>query len=158
MSDHAWKAPRLAVLLAAAALLGLAPGMLATSEAGQGPEKAKKQKPRQVLPTGREDAVPPTAEEVLAEQALDQMLSRSTEGLEVIYHEDGTMSVDLEGRFMSVVVAAPGADGKTVASCITGPEALAKLKAPASASGSKPPPARSAVSEPGPAPAPLEEQ
>jgi hypothetical protein len=89
--------------------LGLGLGF-ATPVSADPPAKAKKQKPRQVHPTGKEDAAPPSAADVAAEQKLEQMTSRSAEGLTPVQHGDGMISLDLEGRFMHVMKAVP--DGK----------------------------------------------
>lgn len=102
-----------AIVAAASALL------FAGVASADKPDKDKKQKPRQVLDTGV-DLVPadPTGEE-----ALEQMTSRSSEGLTVVRHDNGMLSVDLDGRFMNVMLAAPNADGTHSLSCLTGSEA-----------------------------------
>ncbi len=48
---------------------------------------------------------------------LEQMLNRSDVGLQSVYHADGRVSVDLEGRFMSTSVARLGPDGKPETLC-----------------------------------------
>ena len=116
--------------------------------------KAKKQKPHQVVPTGAEDAAVPTADQILAEQALEEMTSRSTEGLEAVEHPDGTVSVDLEGRFMSIVVATPTAAGGHAVSCATGHDAREKVRKARAGQTTEPP----APPAPSPAPAALEEK
>lgn len=62
----------------------------------------------------------PSAEE--AKQLLDglaPLVSQSTEGLNVVKHDDGSLSVDLQDRFQSVVVAKAGADAKVEEKCVT---------------------------------------
>ncbi len=62
----------------------------------------------------------PTAEE--AKQLLDgltALVNTSTEGLTVVHHQNGAVSVDLQDRFMSVAVAKVGADGKIQEECVT---------------------------------------
>lgn len=113
------------VPLAVATLLLAAAGPALAAENTTKPKKAR---PQQVHPTGAEDAKAPTPAELSAEDALDQMLSRSTEGLEVVTHADGTISVDLEGRFMNVSVANPGPDGKPRVNCVSSHDGLAKSK------------------------------
>jgi hypothetical protein len=80
----------------------------------------KKGKPRQVVDTGVE--LLPT--DPTAEAMLEQMTSRSTEGLTVLKRDDGTLSMDLEGRFMNVMVATRAPDGTAVFSCQTGERAV----------------------------------
>jgi hypothetical protein len=70
----------------------------------------KTAKPQQVHPTGKEDARPTTADEAVLEKQLEQMTSRSSEGLTVVEHADGSASLDLQGRFMHLMRAVP--DGK----------------------------------------------
>ena len=89
-------------------------------------DKPKKPKPHQVPQTGVEDAAPLTATDLAGEVSLEQMTSRSAEGLVEVQHPDGTVSIDLQGRFMSVMLANEGAP---IASCHTGREALNKAKA-----------------------------
>ncbi len=117
---------RFGMLIAASIAFALGGTPAAASDSAR-PEK--KQKPRQVHPTGEEDARVPTAEELQADAALEQMLSRSSEGLRVIVGENGMSSVDLEGRFMHVSVAGNRADGTPRVNCVTNRDALAKAKA-----------------------------
>jgi len=49
--------------------------------------------------------------------AMENMLSRSSEGLEEIHHPDGRVSVHLQGRFMSASVARLSEDGKVETLC-----------------------------------------
>ena len=46
--------------------------------------------------------------------ALENALSQSSEGLVPEYHADGSVSLDLQGRFQSASIARIGKDGKVV--------------------------------------------
>ena len=61
---------------------------------------------------------PPTPAEArrLAE-GLREMLSQSEEGLEIVRHPNGMLSVDLQGRFQNAAVATMEADGGVVLHC-----------------------------------------
>jgi hypothetical protein len=90
------------------------------------------QLPQQVLPTGEEDApsravgFAARAQEMARqseEESLREMTSESSEGLETVRRPDGTVSLNLAGRFMHVMVATPTDDGNYVASCHVGEDA-----------------------------------
>jgi hypothetical protein len=49
--------------------------------------------------------------------------NKSTDGLVETRHEDGTVSVDLRGRFQNVTVAKRNEDGSVTSSCVDTPEA-----------------------------------
>jgi hypothetical protein len=92
------------------------------------------QLPQQVLPTGEEDASPRAGEFAArsaqgatqtVEQKLREMTSESTEGLTTVRRDDGTIGIDLQGRFQSVLIATPTKDGRFVISCHTGEDARA---------------------------------
>ena len=94
--------------------------------------------------TGQVKPLSPEEAQRLAE-ALKEMANRSSEGLKEVRHADGTVSMDLEGRFQNIAVARREADGSVVQSCIDSPEAGAaffgidpRLVAPASGSGAVP--------------------
>lgn len=60
--------------------------------------------------------------------------NKSTDGLDETRHADGTIEVDLQGRFQSVIVARRNADGSVTNSCVDSPEAAKSfLKADAAA-------------------------
>ena len=62
----------------------------------------------------------PTPEEAKALAAgVKAMLNRSTEGLKVVHHPNGTQSVDLQGRFQSLAVARANPDGTVSEKCVT---------------------------------------
>ena len=96
--------------------------------AGAQSKSKGKGKPQQVVPTGAEDS-PLAPADPAGEARLEEMTSRSSEGLVEVEHADGSKSIDLQGRFMSVMVAADG--GKT-ASCHTSHEAVKQAQAMAS--------------------------
>lgn len=58
---------------------------------------------------------------------LAPMLDDSTDGLTQVQHSDGSVSMDLEGRFQSVTVARIKADGTIEQSCVDNPRAAAKF-------------------------------
>ena len=58
-------------------------------------------------------------------QGLKGMLNRSTEGLVEEQHADGSVSMDLQGRFQNVTVARVNEDGTTTQACIDNPKAAA---------------------------------
>jgi hypothetical protein len=56
---------------------------------------------------------------------LKKMLNKSADGLTQVQHEDGSTSMDLNGRFRNVVVASETEDGKLSMSCVDNPKAAA---------------------------------
>lgn len=60
-------------------------------------------------------------------EGLKQRLNRSTAGLVEQRHEDGSVSMDLQGRFPSVVVARKNDDGTITKSCVDNPRAAASF-------------------------------
>jgi hypothetical protein len=56
-------------------------------------------------------------------EGLKPMLNRSTEGLVQVQHPDGSVSVDLQGRFQDVAVARVNKDGSVSQSCVNNPKA-----------------------------------
>jgi len=92
---------------------------------------------QQALPTGEEDAAAPAAaarsvaKSVATEStvpSLAKMTSRSAEGLKVTQRGDGTRAMDLDGQFMSVMIATPTKDGGYVVTCEEGESAMAHAK------------------------------
>jgi hypothetical protein len=104
-------------------------------------QKPNKQKPRQIPQTDLPPVVPATAVEAAGEARLEQMTSQSSEGLVQVVHADGAVSMDLEGRFMSVMLATANADGTHTVSCETGHEALKHAAASPAAKKDKSKPA-----------------
>ena len=60
-------------------------------------------------------------------------LSRSLDGLLQVRHPDGSVSVDLRGRFQEFAVVRIGADGKPVLRCVEDPISLRRALSPAPA-------------------------
>jgi len=58
---------------------------------------------------------------------LAPMLDNSTDGLVEVQHSDGSVSMDLQGRFQSVTVARVNSDGTVETSCVDNPRAAAKF-------------------------------
>jgi hypothetical protein len=118
-------------LLAAACVFLAAPG--------GADAKPKGRKPQQVVPTGEEDSASAPAPDAAAELRLERMLSRSSEGLVEVRREDGTVAVDLEGRFQNVMVAVPTAGGHSL-SCMASHAQLKRVgaAAPAKTGASRP--------------------
>ncbi len=105
----------LATLLSAAALV--------CSAATAGAQGQPARRPQQVPATGAEDAAPPAPTQLQAERALQAITSRSVAGLTFERRADGTLSINLEGRFQHLLTAAPGRDGHLDIACQTGDSA-----------------------------------
>lgn len=88
--------------------------------------QAPVQAPQQVPHTGVGDAKPLTSADVQGLRTLQAITSRSLEGLTYEQRGDGTIGLDLQGRFMHVLMATPGPDGRPVLSCQTGDHAHAE--------------------------------
>lgn len=58
---------------------------------------------------------------------LAPMLDDSADGLVQVRHADGSVSMDLQGRFQNVTVARVSADGTIDQSCVDNPRAAAKF-------------------------------
>ena len=54
---------------------------------------------------------------------LKQIVNQSTEGLVQVKNPDGSVSMDLEGRFQNVAVARVNTDGSVTQSCVDNPQA-----------------------------------
>jgi len=76
--------------------------------------------------TGQIKPLSPQEAQRLADE-LKPVLNRSTDGLKQVRHGDGSLSMDLEGRFQNVVVARRNTDGSIEQSCIDSPEAAANF-------------------------------
>jgi hypothetical protein len=129
----------LAIALALLALVSA--GTALADEQAVLPENT--QLPQQVLPTGAEDApaaqdarlaVPLSAlgdaavSEAELTSRLIEMTSESDDGLVIVTLPDGSKSVDLRGRFMSVAMAGKDADGNPTVVCYTGHDAVEHAK------------------------------
>jgi hypothetical protein len=54
---------------------------------------------------------------------LKTLANRSTDGLQPVNHPDGTVSIDLQGRFQNVALAKRNEDGAVSQSCVDNPAA-----------------------------------
>ena len=71
---------------------------------------------------------------------VDETVSRSDAGLAEVHHPDGSVSIDLQGRFQDYAVAHIGPDGRRTFQCVDDREAVKRALA-------APPPARAALEE-----------
>ncbi|MFN2515200.1 MAG: post-PEP-CTERM-1 domain-containing protein [Pyrinomonadaceae bacterium] len=72
--------------------------------------------------TGRmKELTPEEAQKMAA--GLKKLINQSSEGLVQVQHADGTVSMDLEGRFQNVTVARVNKDGTVSQSCVDNPKA-----------------------------------
>lgn len=80
------------------------------------------------MPTQNGTIRPLTPEEArkLAE-GLKPMLNQSTEGLKQVQHPDGSVSMDLEGRFQNVTLAQKNSDGSLSQACVDNTDAAASF-------------------------------
>ena len=74
--------------------------------------------------TGQIKALTPEEAQKLA-AGLAVMVNQSTDGLVQVQHDDGSVSMDLEGRFQNVTVARVNQDGSLSQSCVDNPQAAA---------------------------------
>ena len=74
--------------------------------------------------TGQTRPLTPEEAARLAE-GLKQMLSQSTEGLVAVHHADGSISMDLQGRFQNVLLAKKEDDGTISTACVDNLESAA---------------------------------
>lgn len=72
--------------------------------------------------TGQIKALTPEEAQKLA-AGLKQMVNQSTEGLVQVQRADGSVSMDLEGRFQNVTLARVNKDGRVSQSCVDNPQA-----------------------------------
>lgn len=80
----------------------------------------------------------PTPEQIRElEAAMAEMLSQSSEGLQVVELPDGTLTMDLQGRFQEVVVAAVAPDGTVRIGCVERPGQVKAVLAPKARRGAK---------------------
>ena len=74
----------------------------------------------QVKPLTQEEA------QKLAE-GLKQLINQSTDGLAAVQHPDGSVSIDLDGRFQNVTVAKKNSDGTVTQGCVDNRGAAAEF-------------------------------
>lgn len=56
---------------------------------------------------------------------IKRLVNQSTEGLRSVRHADGTVELDLEGRFQNIAVVRRNVDGTVSQSCVDNPKAAA---------------------------------
>jgi RNase P/RNase MRP subunit p29 len=76
--------------------------------------------------TGKMKALTPEEAQKLA-AGLGKVINQSAEGLVQVQHPDGSVSMDLEGRFQNVAVARVNEDGTVSQSCVDNPEAAGEF-------------------------------
>jgi hypothetical protein len=104
------------------------PQNLTTSVSGPADKKyLKVQAAGQDVPVDQTGQVKPLSPEEAQKLAgsLKHLLNKSTEGLVEERHADGSVSVDLQGRFEHVTVARKNQDGTVSQSCVDNPRAAA---------------------------------
>lgn len=74
--------------------------------------------------TGQIRPLTPEEAQKLAD-GMRELVNQSDEGLTQVHHPDGSVSVDLEGRFQNVAVAQKNEDGTVSQSCVDNPESAA---------------------------------
>lgn len=67
--------------------------------------------------TGQTRSLTPEEAQRLAE-GIKQLVNQSSDGLVEVHHADGSVSMDLQGRFQNVMLAKKDADGKISQSCV----------------------------------------
>jgi hypothetical protein len=58
---------------------------------------------------------------------IKQLVNKSTDGLVSVKHPDGTVSMNLQGRFQNVALAKKNDDGTVSQACVDTPESAAKF-------------------------------
>jgi hypothetical protein len=76
--------------------------------------------------TGEFRQLTPEEAQKLADGIKD-LVNQSDEGLKQVQHPDGSVSVNLEGRFQNVSVAQKNPDGTISQSCVNSPETAAQF-------------------------------
>ena len=128
-----------AVVLVIGAISAVSRQLVAGKQSAQpaNPGALKESNPKKYMPvkfagqdvqvdtqTGKLKPLTDQQAQVLAE-SLKKMLNKSADGLTEVQHEDGSTSMDLEGRFQHVVVAREREDGTLSMSCVDNPKAAA---------------------------------
>jgi|SRR5688572_1576268 hypothetical protein len=97
------------------------PDQVLTDGAAQSTPAAAPAAARSAAPAAAKAAAPSAAE---LEAKLIHMTSESSAGLVAVKSASGGQRMNLDERFMSVVVAVPTEDGHVETSCVTGDDAL----------------------------------
>ena len=142
LATSARRFPRSVLIVAAIAILALAamtvvsrqsagggdtsgPGKVTTAMANAENKNATVKVAGQDMPVDSQGQIRPlTPDEAkkLAE-GLKGMLNKSSEGLVEEHNADGSVEMDLQGRFQSVTVARVNKDGSVTQSCVDNPRA-----------------------------------
>jgi len=104
---------------------GNGPGKVTTAMANANNKNATVKVASQDMPVDSQGQIRPlTPDEAkkLAE-GLNPMLNKSSEGLVEQHNADGSVEMDLQGRFQSVTVARVNKDGSVTQSCVDNPRA-----------------------------------
>jgi hypothetical protein len=56
---------------------------------------------------------------------IKELVNQSTDGLKSVRHADGSISMDLQGRFQNLAVAKKNEDGSVTQSCVDNPQSAA---------------------------------
>ncbi len=75
---------------------------------------------------GRVRPLTPEEAQILAD-GIKQLVNQSDEGLQQIVEPDGSVSMDLEGRFQNVTLAQKNVDGSVSQACVDNPQSAAKF-------------------------------
>ena len=76
--------------------------------------------------TGQMKSLTPEEARLMAD-GMKRMLNKSSDGLVQVQHTDGSVSMDLQGRFQNVTVARVEGDGTVTQSCIDQPQQAASF-------------------------------
>jgi len=79
---------------------------------------AQPRRPTQVPDSGAESPAQTPLDDGTGVRNLDAATNRSIEGLTFEYRDDGTIGLDLQGRFQNVMLATIGPDGRVQTSCV----------------------------------------
>lgn len=126
-------------IITAIAVLAIAAITVVSRQSAKGPQKEttamanadKKFAPvkvaGQAVPVNSQGQIRPLTPEEAKQLAdgLKDRLNKSSEGLVEEQHADGSVTVDLQGRFQSVTVARENQDGTVSTSCVDNPRAAA---------------------------------
>lgn len=90
--------------------------------------ESKKQNPvvDKVVEKGRVRPLTPEEAEKMA-NGIKELVNQSDEGLKQVVHPDGSVSMDLEGRFQNVTLAQKNVDGTVSETCVDNPQSAAKF-------------------------------
>jgi len=136
----------IAAALLAFSAAGVAVAQTATATESQPTLKVQKTQAAVPAGAGQQAALDPaagTAGEPTPEQiqsietAMAEMLSRSSEGLQVVEWPDGTLTMDLQGRFQEMIVATVAPDGTVRIGCVNQPGQVRAVLAPRTRQGGK---------------------